>query len=142
MTSESKCKRIVYLMERTDKFYDGTDIYIGSTSKTLMGRLKEHQRHSKICDSKFYTRMQEVGIYNWKITLLETIPLCDKREIFILEKKYIEKLKPDLNKNFPVKENNEKDRERAKKHYLKSLEEKRYYCNTCEKSSGSLGIYS
>ena len=82
--------------------------------------------------------MKEVGAKNWEIISLEVVPLCDKREILILEKKYIDELKPDLNKNFPIKENNEKYRERARKHYFKSLEEKRYHCNVCEKSCGSL----
>ena len=108
MTSESKCERTVYLIRRTDKVFDGTDIYIGSTSKTLMERLKHHQYHSKISDSKFYTRMKEIGVKNWEIILLEVVPLCDKKEILILGKKHIEELKPDLNTYFPFRENNEK----------------------------------
>ena len=127
-------QRVVYLMQRTDKSYDGTDIYVGSTSKSLRERLRKHRYVSKLYNSKLYTRMQEVGAKNWGITVLETSPLCDKKEIFVLEKKWIEKLKPGLNTHFPVRENNEKNRESARKHKLKSLEEKRYHCSVCEKS--------
>ena len=136
--------RTVYLMQRTDKIYDGTEIYVGSTSKTLRRRLFDHRGEAlRIYNesNKLYTRMQEVGVYNWEITLLETNPLCDKREIFILEKKWIEKLKPNLNMRFPIRENNEKSRERARNYILKNLEEKRYHCNLCEKTfehSGNL----
>ena len=133
MSSESKCERVVYLMQRTDKIYDGTDIYVGSTSLSLKLRLSNHRSKAKVCDTRLYTRMREVGAKNWGITVLETNPLCDKKEIFILEKKWIEKLKPDLNVNFPVRENNEGSRKSARRHRLRSLEGKRYYCNVCDK---------
>ena len=141
MSSEIK-KRTVYLLQRTDKIYDGTDIYVGSTSKTLRRRLFDHRGEAlRIYNksNKLYTRMQEVGVYNWEITLLETSSLCEKREIFILEKKCIEKLKPDLNMRFPIRENNEKSRERARNYILKNLEEKRYHCNVCEKTFEHVG---
>ena len=136
MSSEIK-QRTVYLIRRSDKFDDGSEFYVGSTSRTLTERLQSHQSNSKVCDSKFYTRMREAGAKNWEIISLETVPLCDKKEILVLEKKWIEKIKPDLNKNFPIKENNERDRERARKHYFKSLEERRYRCDACEKFFGS-----
>ena len=137
MTSESKCERVVHLMRRTDKFFNWTDFYVGSTSLSLKVRLGIHRHHSKVCGGRLYTRMREAGAKNWEIISLETVPLCDRKEILVLEGKYIEELKPDLNKNFPIKENNERNRERARKYYLKSLEEKRYYCRTCEKAFGT-----
>lgn len=66
--------RTVYLLKRTDKPDDGTEIYVGSTSKTLKQRLKDHrgetQRKRKVNKSKLYTRMLEVGVNNWEIVLL------------------------------------------------------------------------
>ena len=132
-------QRVVYLMRRTDKVSNGTDVYIGSTSQPLRQRLREHRYCSKICDSKFYTRVRETGAKNWEIISLETVPLCDEEKILALEKEWIERLKPDLNKNFPVRKNNERSRESARRHRLRSLEEKRYYCRTCEKVFG--GVY-
>ena len=130
--------RKVYLLERTNKFFDdGTDVYVGSTSGPLRKRLSEHRRHSRVCDSKLYTRMKETGISNWKIKPL-SIHKCNKEEIRGYEKIQIEKLKPDLNKNIPLRENNEKNRESSRKHYFKSLEENRYHCDACDKSFGSL----
>ena len=41
-----KC-RTVYLMRRTDKKDDGTDIYVGSTSRNLRERMWNHR-----CDAK------------------------------------------------------------------------------------------
>ena len=57
--------RTVYLLRRTDKPDDGTDIYDGSKSKTLHGRLNGHSSDSQKANSKLYNRMREVGLYNW-----------------------------------------------------------------------------
>ena len=127
-------QRVVYLMRRADKRDDGTDIYIGSTSLSLKRRLEIYRHHSKTCGGRLYTRMKEAGAGNWEMISLEVVSLCDREEILILENKYIEELKPDLNKNLPVRKDNEGNRERAREHMIKSLEEKRYYCRTCEKA--------
>ena len=59
--------RIVYLLRRTDKEDDGTDIYIGSTSKILKERLHDHRGNVKRYNSRLYTRMREIGKYMWEI---------------------------------------------------------------------------
>ena len=126
-------QRTVYLMKRTDRDDDGKDSYVGSTSLSLKLRLSRHRSESKVSTCKLHRKMQESGIYNWKIILLETVPLCEKKEIYILEKNWIVKLKPDLNMNSPIIKNSEKNSESARKHGFKNLEEKRYHCEICDK---------
>ena len=129
-------QRTVYLLKRTDKSYDdGKDLYVGSTSRSLKERLLEHRSRTRVSTCKLHTRMQEVGIYNWEIITLSEY-ICNEEEIRGYEKSWIELLNSDLNKNLPIRENNEKNRERARKHYFKSLEEKRYHCDVCEKAFG------
>ena len=36
--------RTVYLLRRTDKENDGTDLYVGSTSVNLKKRLRDHKK--------------------------------------------------------------------------------------------------
>ena len=89
--------RTVYLLRRTDKEEDdGTDTYIGSTSKPLKYRLKDHRGNTKRCNSKLYVRMAEVGLENWTIEPLLTFS-CDKKTIYDFEREWIKLIKPDLN---------------------------------------------
>ena len=131
-------QRVVYLMRRTDKRDDGTDVYVGSTSRSLRERMWDHRAAAKLGACKLNTRMKETGIHNWEIMALLTCE-CNEKEICGYEKSWIESLKPDLNKNFPIKENNERNREIAREHYSKSLREKRYRCDICEKAFGCCG---
>ena len=130
--------RAVYKLVRTDKPEDdGTDVYVGSTSQSFKKRLEDHKGAAKLSDSKLYTRMREVGIYNWRILPLVVCP-CDQDEIQTLERQWVEILNADLNVILPFKENNERNRERAKNHYYDSIESKRYFCNVCDKAFGKL----
>ena len=131
-------ERTVYQSVRTDKPNDGTDIYVGSTSQPLKKRLVCHRSHAKICNSKLYTRMDEVGKYNWKIIPLLTYP-CDKKTICEFEKEWIKVLDADLNTFSPLDENhNVNKNELAKKHYHDSLVNGRYSCNVCDMIFGKL----
>ena len=106
MTSEIK-QRIVYLMQRTDKIYDGTEIYVGSTSRSLRERLRKHRDRSKLEkyeNTKLYKKMREVGVSNWGITPLLSLT-CDKKTILELEKEKYDELNADLNTYSPVSEN-------------------------------------
>ena len=80
--------RTIYLLKRTDKPDDGTDTYVGSTSRTLEWRIYYHRDEAKKrnSNSKLYTRMHKVGIYNWEIIPLLMYP-CDKKTIREFEKK-------------------------------------------------------
>ena len=96
--------RTVYLMRRTDKEEDdGKDLYIGSTSQTLKKRLQDHTHNAKICNTKLYKRMQEIGPENWTIEPLLTFS-CDKKTIYDFEREWIKLIKPDLNVLSPVRE--------------------------------------
>ena len=133
--------RAVYLLKRTDKEDDGTDIYVGSTSLPLPQRLKTHRSHSKVCGGgKLYRRMGEIGPQKWEIVPLVVVPSCGKIEILNFEKSWIALLNPDLNINSPIQGNNEKANEDRKKHYFNSLESKKYFCSVCDKAFGNMII--
>ena len=138
MTTEIR-QRTVYQLVKTDKPSDGTDIYIGSTSQPLKTRLGCHRYYSKISTSKLHIRMSEVGVYKWEILPL-VIHQCDQKEIRTLERNWVELLKPDLNTFSPIDTNNKWNngigKEYKKKHFLNSIETKRYYCGGCDKAFG------
>ena len=114
--------RTVYLLKRTDKKYNGTDIYVGSTSLPLPIRLSIHRSQSKVCSSKLYRRMDEVRPQKREIVPLVVVPSCGKIEILNFEKSWVALLNPDLNMLSPIQGNNERKRERARRRYLNSLE--------------------
>ena len=131
MTSEIK-ERIVYLMRRTDRPDDGTDIYVGSTSLSLKLRLQLHRSKAKICDSKLYVKMREVGVNNWEMVPLLSFT-CDKKTILEFEKEWCNALNADLNSNssFSGFEN----KQEYFSNYCKlNKQNKTHHCNVCEKS--------
>ena len=140
MTSEIK-PRIVYKLVRTDVPENGTDVYVGSTSRDLKARLREHRADAKRCTNKFHTRMYEVGVYNWEILPLVICP-CTEDEIRALEQQWVEMLKPDLNTFSPVDTDNKwgnNGYEKIKKgYYEKHIQRKTYYCDVCDKAYGHL----
>ena len=128
--------RTVYLLKRTDKEDDGTDLYVGSTSQPLPQRLKTHRHHSKISNSRVSRRMDEVGLQKWEIIPLVVVSSCGKIEILRFEQEWIALLNPDLNVLSSFRENNEGNRESARRHYLDSLGSKKYFCGLCEHAFG------
>ena len=140
MTTEIK-PRIVYKLVRTDKPEDGTDVYVGSTSKSLKLRLQQHRKDSKRCKNKLYTRIKEVGVDNWGILPL-LIHVCNQEEIREFERCWIALLSPDLNTYSPLDTNNKWDhiglKELKRKHYYDSIKSKRYYCDICDKAFGNI----
>ena len=78
--------RTVYQLIRVDKPDDGTEIYVGSTSRRHWRRLREHKSATKGGGAPpFHETMREVGVGNWKITPLVTLK-CDKLTIRKLER--------------------------------------------------------
>ena len=67
MSDEIK-DRIVYMLCRKDKKEDdGLDLYIGSTSRPLKERLREHKKNTRCLGKenyRLYIRMREVGLQN------------------------------------------------------------------------------
>ena len=108
MTCEIK-NRTVYMLCRTDKTEDdGTDIYIGSTSRPLKERLWEHQKKARkfkmlgySVNNKLFTRMFDVGIRNWRIIPLLTFA-WDQKTIFEFEKQWIDLIGAGLNIRSPI----------------------------------------
>ena len=138
MSSDKLIPRTVYLLKRTDKEYDGTDIYVGSTSQPLPQRLTTHRSHSKICNSKLYRRMDDVGPQKWEIAPLAVIPKCTRTEILNVEKIWTGFLNPDLNTFSPSDVGNKwgNNTSRRRRYYLDSLGSKRYHCGICDHSFG------
>ena len=95
-TSNEIKLRTVYKLVRTDKPEDGTDVYVGSTSLTLKKRLRIHRYDAKRKCSKLYTKMNDVGIYSWKIIPLLTFS-CNQKTIREFERRWCETIGADLN---------------------------------------------
>ena len=135
MNNEIK-PRTVYLLRRTDKEDDGTDTYIGSTSrKNLNTRLCLHR-----CDAirvgnennRLYIRMRKIGLGNWEILPLLS-RTCDRKTIRELERKWIGVLQVDLNTFSPI--TSKEERKENKMNYRKSNKQNKvHYCDVCDKS--------
>ena len=139
-------------MWRNDKVFDGTDVYVGSTSKPLSVRLSEHRSRAKGSgyeNNKLYERMRAVGADKWKVTLLLS-RMCDKNTIRLLEREKCSELNTDLNTLSPITTPEEKRlhktdyREKNKDALLKyaadyrkaNRQNRRYYCAICEVACG------
>ena len=142
MSSDKLIHRTVYLLKRTDKKYDGTDIYVGSTSLPLPQRLSRHRHHSKVCGGKLYRRMGEIGPQKWEIVPLAVIPKCTRTEILNFEKMWIGFLNSDLNMLSPSdvdnKWGNAGRRNYERQHYLNIIKDKKYFCGVCNHAFGKL----
>ena len=93
-------KQTVYMLRRTD---GGNEVYIGSTSMPLKKRYMKHIYMAKNfmdrgCskDNRLYTRMNEVGLGNWRISPLLS-RVCDIKTIRECEQVWIEALNATLN---------------------------------------------
>lgn len=95
-------------------------LYIGLTSRTIEKRFKEHKIEARNYNSiKLYENMRKIDIDYWKIKELEKLEYFDydydkfKKELKILEDKWIERIKPTLNskisKNKKLIELNQKE---------------------------------
>ena len=105
--------RTVYMLCRKDKEEDGTDIYIGSTARPLGERFREHKKRTRKFkmlgyseDNKLFTRMDDVGLMNWKMVPLLTFA-CDQKTIFEFEKQWIDLIGADLNMVSPITDRKE-----------------------------------
>lgn len=100
MQGESKC--LIYKITNIINDY----IYVGSTSKTLDERFKEHCRKSKLDDnpnSLFYKDIRNFGAENFIIELLDT---CEERHRYILEEYWWHKLYSEHNLLYEIKMGN------------------------------------
>lgn len=125
---------------------DPTEFYIGSTAqKTLAMRMAGHR---KACNSErkmyahLYARMNEVGIDNFQILLIEAYPCKSKDELFTREDHFIKELKPSLNccrAKLTDVEIRERDRKNKEEWYLKNRDniiqnsKKMERCDHCDR---------
>ena len=71
-------------------YHNNTICYVGSTIRTLNGRLSEYRSKHNNPSSKEYNykinrMMREYGFSNFEISLLETVEVVDRRELFSRE---------------------------------------------------------
>ena len=135
MTDDKVKTRTAYLMchEGSDI---GRDIYVGSTSMNLKSRFREHKRNcyhqkffvgNKLCD-----RMCQVGVENWTTRPLLTLE-CTKDVIRSFERMWCNILRCDLNMRIPLLNDNGKNKERVARVVKRNIEEKKYFCEVCDK---------
>ena len=80
-------------------------IYIGSTIKTLNERFSKHKKDQKIKDYFIYLYMEDIGIDNFYIELLEEFENITKDDLRKKEQEYIEKYK-NINEDIVLNTNN------------------------------------
>ena len=80
------------------------DIYIGSTSRQLCEIMRDHRSNCKYKDKvkqmfnvKLYKAMEEYGVENYYIELIEKCTCNDIDELIKKGGEYIRELKPSLN---------------------------------------------
>ena len=148
MSTDKIKQRIVYVLTRKNKSDDDdTDIYVGSTSRSLEQRLCCHR-----CDAirpgnennRLYKRMREVGLENWEIFPLLS-RACGIKTIREVERKWVRILSADLNSYLPIREeetisqymaayyenNKETILQRQAARYENNIRTKRFYCKVC-----------
>jgi len=112
------------------------EIYIGSTCKPLSNRMGLHRSaaRTKQVQSKFYARMNELGIQHFRIILIENYPCNSREELNQREDYYIQELKPSLNQRCAIF--NEERYTQYQKEYNKEhmyVSQKKYYANHRDK---------
>ena len=79
-------------------------IYIGSTYQTLTRRLNGHKNDAiRYPDQPKYKHLNNIGMLNVDIILIEYYPCLNKLELEHRERYYIGLLKPQLNHNIPTR---------------------------------------
>ena len=142
MSGEIK-NRTVYMLCRTHKPEDGTDIYIGSTSQSLPQRFSQHKQDTGNPSrlkyhgggSRLYQRMREVGVHNFKIVPLLTFA-CNRDTIFEFEREWVKAIGANLNTFSPISED-VAGREYQRRYGKKNKEKRRYCCALCNLTSKS-----
>lgn len=76
------------------------DIYVGSTSQTLLVRMQNHKNAAKYETNKKsnwfeYLRSQDLSLL--RIELLEEVKMNNKQDLLLVEDRYIRELKPKFN---------------------------------------------
>ena len=75
------------------------DIYVGSTKNELRKRFYEHKQTYKKRNNGLYDMMNEYPIESFRIVLIEEVECANKEDQIKHEQRFIDELKPKLNKN-------------------------------------------
>jgi hypothetical protein len=97
MTSRWKFGKIYILTNSVD---DKT--YIGSTCLNLCERMKGHKQQAKLLNSILHQHLNNVGLENVSITLIENYPCHSQIQLELRENEWIRELKPALNTVLPA----------------------------------------
>ena len=82
------------------KNYTNNLLYIGSTTRNLEERFKEHKRDiNKYSNFKLYKAMREYETDNFYVILIEELEVDAVKDLRRREGEYIKTVKPTLNKN-------------------------------------------
>jgi len=85
-----------------------TEIYIGSTCKSLAVRKAKHKYCAKQnIHQNVYSHLNQVGWDNVHIILIENYPCDNIDQLRARERYWIEELKPSLNKKLPLRTDKE-----------------------------------
>ena len=117
---------------------DIKEIYIGSTVN-FRNRKCQHKSNCnninrKEYNFKVYKFIRDHGNWdNWDMVLIETVSCNTKLELHKIERKFIEELKPLLNKQIPSRTKYEAQKEYKKEYNIKNREKiKEYQKVYCE----------
>ena len=105
------------------------EIYVGSTTQRLSKRFSKHKSDMKVLSGKLYQKMNNVGIENFYIELIENYPCNSKEELNKREGEYIRKM-GTLNYQVSGRTRQEYREENREKEQLRH---KVYYANNKEK---------
>ena len=68
------------------------EIYVGSTTQPLSKRMGKHRMNAKYRATKFYQHMNDIGIHNFYIELIEKFPCNSNEELYTKEGEWIRKI--------------------------------------------------
>jgi hypothetical protein len=92
-------KRNIYHFSRIYKLINSIndEIYIGSTTQPLSKRMSSHRSSAKVKKYLIYQKMNELGIENFRIILIENFKCESLEELRSREDFFIKNLKPAYN---------------------------------------------
>lgn len=104
------------------------EIYVGSTTVGLVNRKANHTTAMKCQNYPVYQHFKSFGEgFEFKIELLEDCPCDNKEQLKAKERYWIDKLKPSLNKQLPLRTKQEHLNDNIEHH--KSMCQKNYNKN-------------
>ena len=109
------------------------EFYIGSTTQTLCKIMSKHKcdAHTSKRPCRLYITMNELGIDNFRIELVELFPCGSKDELRKREGEVIRELKPQL--NTLIAGRSAQEYRNDTKEYKKEYDKKYYEINQCKK---------